>query len=178
MFDHSSGQFTGMWLFLVKFRTLHTFYSTDALSSVFISPDLSDANSFHQCCWSIMPVTACSYILQQSVPNIYLYHSVTSDWYSPDNPTDCSSLTPSVLNSLQATTVWYSYDIIPVSGLKMQQAVTGLWCFCVCRWRGPGNKFVLFEMKYSKYFQVYYLYLNTRTQWVEQEGRKLIQQKS
>ena len=44
--------------------------STDALSSVFISPDLSDTNSFHQCRWSIMPVTACSYRLQQSVPNI------------------------------------------------------------------------------------------------------------
>ena len=44
--------------------------STDALSSVFISPDLSDTDSFHQCCWSIMPVTACSYRLQQSVPNI------------------------------------------------------------------------------------------------------------
>ena len=44
--------------------------STDALSSVFISPDLSDTNSFHQCCWSIMPVTACSCRLQQSVPNI------------------------------------------------------------------------------------------------------------
>ena len=37
--------------------------STDALSSAFISPDLSDTNSFHQCCWSIMPVTACSYRL-------------------------------------------------------------------------------------------------------------------
>ena len=35
--------------------------STDALSSVFISPDLSDTNSFHQCCWSC---------LLQSVPNI------------------------------------------------------------------------------------------------------------
>ena len=44
--------------------------STDAVSSVFISPDLSDTNSFHQCCWFIMPVTACSYRLQQSVPNI------------------------------------------------------------------------------------------------------------
>ena len=44
--------------------------STDALSSVLISPDSSDTNSFHQCCWSIMPVTACSYRLQQSVPNI------------------------------------------------------------------------------------------------------------
>ena len=40
--------------------------STDALSFVFISPDLSDTNSFHQCCWSIMHVTACSYRLQQS----------------------------------------------------------------------------------------------------------------
>ena len=63
----------------------------------------------------------------------YLYHSVRSDWYSPDNPTDCSSLIPSVLNSLWATTVWYSYDIIPVSGLKVQQAVTALCRFCVCR---------------------------------------------
>ena len=44
--------------------------STDALSSVLISPDSSDTNSFHQCCWSIMPVTACSYRVQQSVPNI------------------------------------------------------------------------------------------------------------
>ena len=76
--------------------------STDALSSVFISPDLSDTNSFHQCC------------------RTYLYHSVTSDWYSRDNPIDCSSLIP-------------SYDIIPVSGLKVQQAVTALWRFCVCR---------------------------------------------
>ena len=44
--------------------------STDTLSSVFISPNLSDTNSFHQCCWFIMPVTTCSYRLQQSVPNI------------------------------------------------------------------------------------------------------------
>ena len=36
----------------------------DALSSVFISPDLSDINSFHQCCWTIIPVTACRYRLQ------------------------------------------------------------------------------------------------------------------
>ena len=43
--------------------------STDALSSAFISPDLSDTNSLHQCCWSIMPA-ACSYRLQQSVHNI------------------------------------------------------------------------------------------------------------
>ena len=65
--------------------------STDALSSVFISPDLSDTNSFHQCCWSIMPVTACCTDGNSLFPT-YLYHSVTSDCYSPDNPTDCSSL--------------------------------------------------------------------------------------
>ena len=51
--------------------------SIDALSSVFISPDLSGINSFHQCCWTIIPITACRYRLQ------YLYHSVTPDWYSP-----------------------------------------------------------------------------------------------
>ena len=44
--------------------------SPDTLSSVFTSPNLSDTNSFHQCCWSIMPVAACSYRQQQSVPNI------------------------------------------------------------------------------------------------------------
>ena len=32
--------------------------STDGLSSVLISPNLFDNNSFHKCCWSIMPVTA------------------------------------------------------------------------------------------------------------------------
>ena len=74
--------------------------STDALSSVLISPDLSDINSFHQCCWSIIPVTACSYTDCNSLFPTYLYHFVTSDWYSPDNPKDCSSLISSVLNSL------------------------------------------------------------------------------
>ena len=96
--------------------------STNALSSVFISPDLSDNNSFHQCCWSIMPVTACSYILQQScsVPNIpvsFCYIRLIQPW----QPNRLFQLIPSVLNSLLATTVWYSYDIIPVSGLKVQQ---------------------------------------------------------
>ena len=57
--------------------------STDASSSVFISPDLSDTNSFHQCCWSIMPVTACqSYRLQQSCSQhtciILLHHADTA----------------------------------------------------------------------------------------------------
>ena len=59
--------------------------STDALSSVFISPDLSDTNSFHQCCCSIMPVTACSYRLQQSVPNIpvsFCYIRLIQPWQS------------------------------------------------------------------------------------------------
>ena len=57
--------------------------STDAFSSVFISPDLSDTNSFHHCCWSIMPVTACSYRLQQSVPNIlvsFCYIRLIQPW--------------------------------------------------------------------------------------------------
>ena len=57
--------------------------STDGLSSVFISPDLSDTNSFHQYCWSIMPVTACSYRLQQSVPNIlvsFCYIRLIQPW--------------------------------------------------------------------------------------------------
>ena len=71
--------------------------TTDALSSVFISPDLSGTNSF-----AVDP----SYLLQpvltdcNSLFPTCLYHSVTSDRYSPDNPTDCSSLIPSVLNSL------------------------------------------------------------------------------
>ena len=65
----------------------------------------------------------------------YLYHSVTSDWYSTDKPTDCSSLIPSVLNSLLASTAWYSYDIIPVSGCRRQQAVTVCGVFaCVDDW--------------------------------------------
>ena len=57
--------------------------STDALSSVFISPNLSDTNSFHQCCWSIMPVAACSYRQQQSVPNIpvsFCYIRLVQPW--------------------------------------------------------------------------------------------------
>ena len=51
--------------------------STDALSSVLISPDLSDTNSVHHCCWSFMPFTACSCKLQQSVPNILLHQTDT-----------------------------------------------------------------------------------------------------
>ena len=57
--------------------------STDVLSSVFISPDLSHTNSFHQCWSSIMPVTACSYRLQQSVPNIpvsFCYIRLIQPW--------------------------------------------------------------------------------------------------
>ena len=101
--------------------------STDALSSVFICPDLSETNSFHQCSWSIMPVTACSCRLQQSVPNIpvsFCYIRLIHPWQ------------PNRL--FQSDTV--SYDIIPVSGLKVQQAVTGLWRFCVCKWRPPTTE--------------------------------------
>ena len=54
----------------VTARMVTVCISTDGLSIVLISPDLSDTNSFHQCCWSIMPVTACSCRLQKFVPNI------------------------------------------------------------------------------------------------------------
>ena len=57
--------------------------SPDTLSSVFTSPNLSDTNSFHQCCWSIMPVAACSYRQQQSVPNIpvsFCYIRLVQPW--------------------------------------------------------------------------------------------------
>ena len=48
--------------------------STDALSSVFISPDLSETNSFHHACYSLLLQTHCN-----SLFPTYLYHSVTSD---------------------------------------------------------------------------------------------------
>ena len=56
----------------------HGCISTDIISS-----DLSDANSFHQHCCSIMPVTACYYRLQQSVPNIpvsFCYIRLIQHW--------------------------------------------------------------------------------------------------
>ena len=111
--------------------------STDALS-VFISPDSSDTNSYHQCCWSIMPVTACpcSYRLQQSVPNIpvsFCYIRLIQPWqpnrlFQFDTVSSEQSVGDNSLIQL-----WY-IDIISVSGLNVQQAVTGLWRFCVCRY--------------------------------------------
>ena len=88
--------------------------STDALSSVFISPDLSDTNSFHQCCWSVMPVTACSYRLQQSVPNI----PVSFCYIRLIQPSQPNRLSKSDTVSSEQS-VGDSYDIIPVSGLKV-----------------------------------------------------------
>ena len=37
-----------------------------------------------------------------------------------------------LLNAVTDHAFFRVYDIIPVSGLKVQQAVTGLWRFCVC----------------------------------------------
>ena len=142
---------------------------TDALSSVLISPDLSVLLVHH----AFMPVGCYDLFLQTATVLFptYLYHSVTSDWYSPDKPTDCSSLIPSslipsILNSLLATTAWYSYDIIPVSGRKVQQAVTGLWRFCVCNYLSyplwsDGNRTLSFH--FSGLWlapKTFYCYLN------------------
>ena len=61
--------------------TQHVYHgcsSTDIVSS-----DFSDAKSFHQYCCSIMYVTACSYRLQQSVPNIpvsFCYIRLIQHW--------------------------------------------------------------------------------------------------
>ena len=62
--------------------------STDALSSVlvYLIPTASISAVGPSCL--LQPVlTECN-----SLFPTYLYHSVTSDWYNPDNPTDCSSL--------------------------------------------------------------------------------------
>ena len=53
--------------------------STDALSSVFISPDVSDTNSFHQRCWSIMPVlTDCNSLFPTYTCIILLHQTDTA----------------------------------------------------------------------------------------------------
>ena len=55
---------------------------------------------------------------------IYLYHSVTSDWYSPDNPTDCSSLI-----------LWYRQFWTVCRRQQSDTAMISylyLWRFCVC----------------------------------------------
>ena len=107
--------------------------SSDALSSVFISPDLSDTNSFHQCCWSIMPVTAWSYRLQQSVPNIpvsFCYIRLIQPW-QPNRlfQSDAVSSEQSVGdNSL--IQLWYHTCIRPEGATGWQ-----VWRFCVCRRR-------------------------------------------
>ena len=75
-----------------------------------------------------MPVTARSYRLQQSVPNIpvsFCYIRLIQPW-QPNR-----LFQPDTVSSEQSVGV-NRYDIIPVSGLKVQQAVTGLWRFCVC----------------------------------------------
>ena len=99
--------------------------SADALSSVFISPDVSDTNSFHQRCWSIMPVlTDCNSLFPTYTCIILLHQTDTALTTQQTVPVWCR----------QFWTVWYSYDIAPVSGLKVQQAVTGLWRFSLlCR---------------------------------------------
>ena len=56
---------------------------TATMVTVCISPDLSDTNSFHQCCWSIIPVTACSYRLHHSVSNmpvLFCYIRLIQPW--------------------------------------------------------------------------------------------------
>ena len=106
-----------------------TQFPTALISSVLIYLTPTASISTVVLPWLLQPVlTDCN-----SLFPTYLYHSVTSDRYSTDKPTDCSSLIPSILNSLLASTAWYSYDIIPVSGCWRQQAVTGLWRFCVCK---------------------------------------------
>ena len=122
--------------------------STDALSSVFISPDLSDTNSFHQCCWSIMPVTACSYRLTATVCS---QHTCIILLHQTDTALTTQQTVPVWYRQFwTVSTVWYSYDIIPVSGLKVQQAVTSLWRFCVCTPRVARQYGFMFECRARK----------------------------
>ena len=103
--------------------------STDAVSSVFISSDLSDNNSFHQCCWSIMPVTACSCRLQQSVPNIpvsFYYIRLIQHWqpnrlFQPDTVSSEQSVG---VNSL--IQIWYHNCIRPEGATGYNRSVAFL----------------------------------------------------
>ena len=103
--------------------------STDALSSVFISPDLSDTNSYHQCCWPIMPVTACSYRLQQSVPNIpvsFCYIRLIQPWqpnrlFQSDTVSSEQSVGDNSLIQL-----WYHTCIRPVGATGCNRSVAFL----------------------------------------------------
>ena len=105
------------------------YHGTDTLSSVFIILDLSDTNSFHQCCWSIMSVTACSYKLQQSVPNIpvsFCYIRLIQPW-QPNRlfQSDTVSSEQSVGdNSL--TQLWYHTCIRPEGATDCNRSVAFL----------------------------------------------------
>ena len=52
---------------------------TAMMVTVCVSTDLSDTNSFHQCCWSIMPILQPVLTDCNSLFPTYLYYSVTSD---------------------------------------------------------------------------------------------------
>ena len=86
--------------------------STDALSPVFISPVLSDTNSFHECCWSIMPVTACSYRPQKSVPNIpasFCYIRLIQPW-QPNRLFQFDTWTACRRQQSDTAMIWYLYQ--------------------------------------------------------------------
>ena len=108
--------------------------STDALS-VFISPDLSDTNSFHQCCWSIMPVTVCSYRLQQSVPNIpvsFCYIRLIQPWqpnrlFQSDTVSSEQSVGDDSLIQL-----WYHTCIRPERATGCNRCVAFLRVYVIC----------------------------------------------
>ena len=92
-------------------------------------PDLSDTNSFHQCCWSIMPVTACSYRLQQSVPNIpvsFCYIRLIQPWqpnrlFQSDTVSSEQSVGDSSLIQL-----WYHTCIRPEGATGCNRSVASL----------------------------------------------------
>ena len=138
--------------------------STDVLSSVFISPDLSDTNSFHQCCWLVhhacyslflQTATVCS----QHTCIILLHHTDTA------------------LTAQQTVPVWYRQfwtvcrrqqsDTVMISYLyqtwRLQQAVTGLWRFCVCKGR-PRETLLDLEIK-STYYKTL-IFANFTSWWL------------
>ena len=60
----------------------------------------------------------------------YLHHSVISDWYSPDNPTGCSSLIPEQpVGDNSLIQLWYDTCIRPEGATGCN---AGLLRFCVC----------------------------------------------
>ena len=100
--------------------------STDGLSSVFISPDLFDTNSSHQCCWSIMPVTACS------------QHTCIILLHQTDTALATQQTVPVWYRQFWTVCRWQQFDTAMTSylyqGLKVQQAVTGLAFLRVYIW--------------------------------------------